>query len=72
MFLDGEPRAVGSGQTVRDLVRGVDRALDALLETGAAYVTDGVGRAIAPDAVVYPGAIYRLVRSARRPGAGPA
>jgi len=62
VFLDGEPRAVGSGQTVRD----------ALLETGAAYVTDGVGRAIAPDAVVYPGAIYRLVRSARRPGAGPA
>ena len=38
----------------------------ALLAAGCAYVTDGVGRPIAIDDTVFPGAIYRVVRSPRR------
>jgi hypothetical protein len=47
-------------------VAAFDPALAGKLASGAAYVTDGVGRPAQPDADVTPGAIIRVVVSARR------
>jgi hypothetical protein len=71
IFVDEIPRQVTPGTSVAAAVAGGDADLAALLGDGRAYVTDGVGRPIAVHGVVFPGAIYRVVRSARRdPGGG--
>lgn len=67
VFLDERPATAASGSSVVDLVAGTDPDLAAALRRGNAYLTDGVGRPIEPDSAVFPGAIYRIVRSARRP-----
>ncbi len=66
IFVDERPHAVPAGATVMEAVVGEDADLAAALRDGRAYVTDGVGRPIDPGTTVFPGAILRVVRSARR------
>ncbi len=66
IFVDEQPLAATPGSSVLEAVAGDDPSLAAALREGRAYVTDGVGRPIEPTATVFPGAIYRVVRSARR------
>ncbi len=66
IFVDERPIAVASGTTVLEAVGEEDAELTAALREGRAYVTDGVGRPMELDARVFPGAIFRVVRSARR------
>ncbi len=67
IYVDGRPLGVPPGATVADAVSGDDPDLAAEVRDGRAYVTDGVGRPIDPGTSVFPGAIFRVVRSARRP-----
>jgi hypothetical protein len=66
IFVDEAARTVAAGTTVVDAVAANDVDLAASLRSGRAYLTDGVGRPIELAAVVFPGAIYRVVRAARR------
>ena len=67
MFVNERPVSVAAGARVRDAVEQLDRALAELLGSGAAYVTDGVGRPVdAGDPVGEGGAIFRVVVSARQ------
>ena len=66
VFVNERPVSVASGATVRDAVAAFDGALAAKLANGAAYVTDGVGRPAELGGAVAPGAIIRVVISARR------
>lgn len=66
VFVDARPVDVPADSTVAAAAAAGDPALAAALRDGLAYVTDGVGRAIDPSTTVFPGAIYRVVRSARR------
>ena len=68
IFVDERPLTAAPGGSVLEAVAGDDPELAAALREGRAYVTDGVGRPIEPTVTVFPGAIYRVVRSARRPG----
>lgn len=49
-----------------DAVAAVDAELARAVREGSARVTDGRGIALDPGTVVYPGAILRVVVSARR------
>ena len=69
IFINETPFDTAEGSTVRDAVTRFDPDLGRHLETGRAFVTDGVGRTLSADAAVFPGAIYRVVGSARGPGA---
>lgn len=64
VFVDGRPLEAPAGATVAAVVSADDPALAVALRDGRAYVTDGVGRAIDQSDTVFPGAIYRVVRSA--------
>ncbi len=67
VFVNEKPVDVPRGASVRDAVAALDRGLAALLETDAAYVTDGVGRTVdAGDTVSEGGAVFRVVVTARR------
>lgn len=66
IFVDEVPRQVAPGTAVSAAVAADDPGLAASLAAGHAYVTDGVGRPIDAHGTVFPGAIYRVVRSARR------
>ncbi|MSR06401.1 MAG: hypothetical protein EXR93_04925 [Gemmatimonadetes bacterium] len=66
VFVNERPVSVATGATVRDAVAVFDETLAGKLAAGAAYVTDGVGRPAEPGAAVTPGAIIRVVVSARR------
>ncbi|MGH7645463.1 MAG: adenosine deaminase [Gemmatimonadales bacterium] len=67
VFVNQRPVDVARGATVRDAVAALDRELAGLLASGAAYVTDGVGRPLdAGDAVGEAGAVLRVVVTARR------
>lgn len=68
IFVDERPLTAPPGSRVLEAVAGGDPELAAALREGRAYLTDGVGRPIEPATPVFPGAIYRVVRSARRPG----
>jgi hypothetical protein len=72
IFVDEVPRQVAAGAPVSAAVAADDPELAAALAAGRAYVTDGVGRPITTDGTVFPGAIYRIVRSARRDADEPA
>jgi hypothetical protein len=67
IFVDQRALTAAPGASVLEAVTGDHPDLAAALREGRAYVTDGVGRPIDPAATVFPGAIYRVVRSARRP-----
>jgi hypothetical protein len=66
VFVDERPVEAPAGATVAAAVSADDPDLAAALRDGRAYVTDGVGRPIDPGTPVFPGAIVRVVRSARR------
>ena len=66
VFVNERPVSVAPGATVRDAVEAFDGVLAGKLASGAAYVTDGVGRPSEPGAGITPGAIIRVVVSARR------
>ena len=71
VFVNEQPVSVARGASVRDAVEGFDHGLAELLGSGAAYVTDGVGRPVdAADPVGEGGAIFRVVVTARQ-GGGP-
>ena len=53
------------GESAAAAVRAADAALGEALAAGRAYLTDGRGVRIAPDAVVEAGAILRVVRSTK-------
>ena len=67
IFINEAPVDTPEGAELRNVIARRDPALAALLDAGAAYVTDGVGRRIPADEPAAAGAIYRIVRSARRP-----
>jgi hypothetical protein len=66
IFVDEQPVEAPAGATVAAVVSANEPDLAVALRDGRAYVTDGVGRAMAPDTPVFPGAIVRVVRSAHR------
>ena len=61
-----------AGSTVHAAVAVHDDHLARAVESGSAYVTDGVGRRMSPDTTVGVGEIVRVVRTARRLGDGEA
>ncbi len=66
VFVNERPVEVPAGSTVLRAVRVFDSTLASRLESGQAYVTDGRGISIPPDVLLSPGAILRVVVSARR------
>jgi len=70
IFINEQSVSVSPGVPVRTAVEAFDRELAAALTAGTAYITDGVGRTIAPDRSVAVGDILRVVVSARRQGTG--
>lgn len=70
-FVNERPVDLPDGATVADAVRAVDAALADRLASGTAFVTDGRGIEMAPDRALRPGAIVRVVVSARRTATAP-
>lgn len=66
IFVNERPMTVPVGTTVRDAMVAHDPILADLLDAGAAYATDGVGRPIDVESLVEGGAIVRIIRSASR------
>jgi adenosine deaminase len=67
VFVNERAVDVARGARVHDAVAALDRGLADLLDVAAAYVTDGVGRAVdAHDAVGEEGGVFRVVVTARR------
>lgn len=64
IFIDEKAVSGWPDASVIEVMWARDRAAAGLVEKGAAYVTDGVGRRIDPDTRVRPGDIFRVVRSA--------
>lgn len=59
---------VPPGESAAAAVRAADAELGEALADGRAYLTDGRGVRIAPDAVLEAGAILRVVRSTKPGG----
>lgn len=70
IFIDEQPVEAPDGASIRAVLAERDPGLTAALDAGAAFVTDGVGRRISPETTASRGAIYRIVRSARRRPSG--
>ena len=66
VFVNGHCVRVPPGEPAAGAVALHDAALARQLAAGRAYVTDGRGIRLAPDAPVHAGAILRVVVSARR------
>jgi hypothetical protein len=66
VFVNAVPLEVGKGADVRAAVRALDAELERKLAGGAAFVTDGRGIEVPPDATLAEGSILRVVVSARR------
>jgi hypothetical protein len=66
VFVNERPVSVAPGARVVDAVSAFDVELAAKLQSGAAYATDGVGRPAEAGTLLAPGAIIRVVVSARR------
>ena len=66
VFVNEHAVVVLPGATIREAVVAFDPKLAAALSESRAYVTDGVGRPVDPSGSVEPGAIFRVVISARR------
>lgn len=64
IFVDEDALSVPAGITVHQAVALHNAEAAAAVEAGSAYLTDGVGRRIAPAVVVTGGAIIRVIRSA--------
>jgi len=73
VFVNERPVRLAPGSTAADAVAGMDVRLAAGLARGAAYLTDGRGIRCDPSTPVTPGAIFRVVLTARAdPGASDA
>jgi hypothetical protein len=70
IFIDEQPVEAPVGASIRSVLAARDPGLTAALDAGQAFVTDGVGRRISPETTASHGAIYRIVRSARRSPSG--
>jgi hypothetical protein len=68
VFVNASGVDLPAGANVREAVRAFDAQLDAGIARGAAYVTDGRGIELDPDAPLASGAILRVVVRARRGG----
>ncbi len=66
VFVNERPTLVSAPATVLSAVEAHDRTLIPQLEGGRAYVTDGRGIRLQPDAALEAGAILRVIVSARR------
>jgi hypothetical protein len=66
VFVNERPVEVGPGSTVLRAVRLFDADLAERVERKEAHVTDGRGIAMPVDVLLSPGAILRVVVSARR------
>lgn len=65
-FVNEQAVEVPRGATARDAVVALDPALAARLDGAGAYLTDGRGIRMDPGDALAPGAILRVVISARR------
>ena len=65
VFVNERAVVVLPGATIREAVMTFDPDLASALGEGRAYVTDGVGRPVEASESVEPGAIFRVVLSAR-------
>jgi hypothetical protein len=65
VFVNEQSVIVVPGATIFEAVMAFDPALASALREGRGYVTDGVGRPVEPSGSVEPGAIFRVVISAR-------
>jgi hypothetical protein len=72
VFLNGHTCRVTPGATLGQLLAQDDPALARALALGTAKATDGRGIAAAADLILVPGAIFRVVHSARPEGAADA
>jgi ABC-type uncharacterized transport system permease subunit len=66
VFVNEHPVQVPGGASMAEAVAALDAALAAQLDHGA-QLTDGRGIALDPAAAAFPGAIVRVIVSARRP-----
>lgn len=66
VFINEHAVRVAPGTSLQAAVDTFDEALGTALSGGSAYCTNGVGRQIDPTTVVEEGAIFRVVKSARR------
>jgi hypothetical protein len=66
VYVNERPVTVPAGADARAAVRALDAALADRLDAGTAYLTDGRGIALDPAAALGPGAIVRVVVTARR------
>lgn len=70
VFVNEQPVRLAAPASALAAVRALDPALVGDLEVGRAYLTDARGIRCAPETALTPGAILRVVRTARRPPAG--
>jgi hypothetical protein len=66
VFVNAVPLEVAAGADVRAAVRALDAELERKLAGGSAFVTDGRGIEVPPEARLAEGSILRVVVSARR------
>jgi len=66
VFVNESPQLVPEGATAGDAVRSYDLELGRRLEEGRAYLTDGRGVRLSPEAAVTAGSILRVVVTARK------
>lgn len=66
IFVNEHAVVVVPGSTILEAVMTFDPDLAGAMRDGRGYVTDGVGRPVDPSGSVEPGAIFRVVVSARR------
>jgi hypothetical protein len=71
VFINEVPLSVPADSTVREAVAIHDAALLDPLDDGRAYVTDGRGITLEPDASLHGGSILRVVISRRDSVRGP-
>ena len=66
VFVNDHPLTLPAGATAAEAVAACDPTLADRLAAGTASLTDGRGIAIAADQALFPGAILRVIVSARR------
>lgn len=66
VFVDAQAVEVRPGSVARDAIAAQDPSLLPRLADGTAYLTDGRGIRLDPEAPLAAGAILRVVKSARR------
>jgi hypothetical protein len=71
VFVNDRAVRMAAECVLADAIAVADPVLGRAVRDGTARVTDGRGIALDPDAAVYPGAILRVVVSARRRGEEP-